>query len=95
MSTPDPLLAVEELSKHFPVKGGGRVHALNGVSLAQQRGETIGIVGESGCGKSTLARAVLRLIEPSGGRVRFEGEDLGHLSQRALGRRRRERAGGV
>jgi ABC-type oligopeptide transport system ATPase subunit len=85
-----PLLAIEQLSKHFPVKGGGRVHALNGVSLVQQRGETIGIVGESGCGKSTLARAVLRLIEPSAGRVRFEGEDLGALSPRALRRRRRD-----
>jgi oligopeptide/dipeptide ABC transporter ATP-binding protein len=85
-----PLLAVEELSKHFPARGGGRLHALNGVSLVQARGETIGIVGESGCGKSTLARTVLRLIEPSGGRVRFEGEDLGALSPRALRRRRRD-----
>jgi peptide/nickel transport system ATP-binding protein len=90
MSAAEPLLAVEELSKHFPVKGGGWVYALNGVSLAQRRGETIGIVGESGCGKSTLARAVLRLIEPTGGRVRFEGEDLGALPPRALRRRRRD-----
>jgi len=90
MTAPPPLLAVEDLSKHFPLKGGGRVHALNGVSLAQRRGETIGIVGESGCGKSTLARAVLRLIEPSGGRVRFAGEDLGALSRRALRARRRD-----
>ena len=71
-------------------RGGGRVHALNGVSLVLARGETIGIVGESGCGKSTLARTVLRLIEPSGGRVRFAGEDLGALSRRALRRRRRD-----
>ena len=90
MTAAGALLEVEALHKHFPLKGGGRVHALNGVSLLQARGETIGIVGESGCGKSTLARAALRLIEPSGGRVRFEGEDLGQLSPRALRRRRRD-----
>jgi len=90
MTAKGALLEVEALSKHFPLKGGGRVHALNGVSLVQARGETIGIVGESGCGKSTLARAVLRLIEPTAGRVRFEGEDLGTLSGRALRRRRRD-----
>jgi oligopeptide/dipeptide ABC transporter ATP-binding protein len=90
MTTEGPLLVVDDLSKHFPLKGGGRVHALNGVNLVQERGATIGIVGESGCGKSTLARAMLRLIEPSGGRVRFAGEDLGTLSRRALRARRRD-----
>jgi oligopeptide/dipeptide ABC transporter ATP-binding protein len=90
MSAGGSLLEVEELVKHFPVPGGGRVHALNGVSFRQARRETIGIVGESGCGKSTLARAVLRLIEPTSGRVRFEGIDLGALSARELRRRRRD-----
>ena len=89
MTAAPPLLAVEALTKHFPVKGGS-VQALNGVSFEQRRGETIGIVGESGCGKSTLARAALRLILPSSGRVRFEGEDLGALSARQLRRRRRD-----
>jgi oligopeptide/dipeptide ABC transporter ATP-binding protein len=86
----DDLLAVESLIKHFPVKGGGRIHAVNGVSFRQARRETIGIVGESGCGKSTLARAILRLVEPTGGRVLLEGEDLGALSARALRARRRD-----
>jgi len=90
MSAGAALLEVEKLVKHFPVPGGGRVHALNGVSFRQARRETIGIVGESGCGKSTLARAVLRLIEPTSGRVRFEGVELGALSARQLRRRRRD-----
>jgi oligopeptide/dipeptide ABC transporter ATP-binding protein len=84
-----PILEAARLVKHFPVKGG-RIHAVNGVSLRQERGETIGIVGESGCGKSTLARTVLRLIEPTSGDLRFDGEDLMRLSPRALRRRRRD-----
>jgi oligopeptide/dipeptide ABC transporter ATP-binding protein len=86
----DELLTVESLTKHFPVKGGGRIHAVNGVSFRQARRETIGIVGESGCGKSTLARAILRLTPPTGGRVLLDGEDLGALSARALRARRRD-----
>jgi oligopeptide/dipeptide ABC transporter ATP-binding protein len=88
VSTTD-LLKVEDLVKHFPLKGGGRVHALNGVSLRQQPGETIGIVGESGCGKSTLARTIMHLIPPTSGRISFRGEDLGQLSGRELRARRR------
>ncbi len=84
-----PILEAMQLVKHFPVKGG-RIHAVNGVSLRQERGETIGIVGESGCGKSTLARTVLRLIEPTSGDLRFDGEDLLALSPRALRQRRRD-----
>ncbi|MGH6945252.1 MAG: ABC transporter ATP-binding protein [Geminicoccaceae bacterium] len=90
MNEDGPLLAIEDLVKHFPVKGGGRVHAVDGVSFAQARRETIGIVGESGCGKSTLARTILRLIEPTRGRIRFEGEDFCALSPHALRARRRE-----
>jgi oligopeptide/dipeptide ABC transporter ATP-binding protein len=82
-----PILEVRALVKDFPVKGG-RIHAVNGVSFAQARGETIGIVGESGCGKSTLARTVLRLIEPTSGQLVFDGEDLLRLPPRALRRRR-------
>jgi oligopeptide/dipeptide ABC transporter ATP-binding protein len=86
---PEPILEVRDLVKHFPVKGG-RIYAVNGVSFSQARGETIGIVGESGCGKSTLARTVLRLIEPTSGRLVFDGEDLLRLPPRALRRRRRD-----
>jgi peptide/nickel transport system ATP-binding protein/oligopeptide transport system ATP-binding protein len=84
-----PILEVHALVKDFPVKGG-RIHAVNGVSFSQARGETIGIVGESGCGKSTLARTVLRLIEPTSGQLVFDGEDLLRLPPRALRRRRRD-----
>ena len=86
---PDPILEVQDLVKHFPVQGG-RIYAVNGVSFSQARGETIGIVGESGCGKSTLARTVLRLIEPSSGKLLFDGQDLLRLPPKALRRRRRD-----
>ncbi len=85
------LLELEDVVKHFPVKGTGRaVQAVNGVSLALERGETLGIVGESGCGKSTLGRLALRLIEPDRGQIRFDGENLLALSDRALRAKRRE-----
>ena len=82
----EPLLRVTGLKKHFSVKGGllsrevGRVHAVDGVSFAVNRGETLGLVGESGCGKSTTARCVLRLIEPSEGEIAFDGQDMLGLS---------------
>jgi oligopeptide/dipeptide ABC transporter ATP-binding protein len=84
------LLEVEGLVTSFPLKGGGRLRAVDGVDLAVDRGETLAVVGESGCGKSTLARSVLRLVEPAAGRVRFAGEDVLALGREALRRRRRD-----
>jgi peptide/nickel transport system ATP-binding protein/oligopeptide transport system ATP-binding protein len=85
-----PLVEVEHLTKHFPVKQGvfargkGVVHAVEDVSFAINRGETLGIVGESGCGKSTTARLIVRLIDATAGTIRFEGRDITRLSQRQL-----------
>jgi peptide/nickel transport system ATP-binding protein/oligopeptide transport system ATP-binding protein len=102
MSTPEaraghgPLVEVENLTKHFPVKQGvfgratGVVHAVESINLTVNKGETLGIVGESGCGKSTTARLVVRLLEPTGGTIRFDGEDITHRSQRRLRPLRRE-----
>ena len=76
------LLEVQDLKKYFPLKKGllsrtvGDVRAVDGVSFTLERGQTLGVVGESGCGKTTLGRAVLRLIEPTAGRVFFNGADL-------------------
>jgi len=90
-----PLLQVEGLVKHFPLRRGllGRastaVRAVDGVSFTLAAGQTLGVVGESGCGKSTLGRLLLRLIEPSAGRVVFDGTDLGALDAGALRQRRR------
>jgi oligopeptide transport system ATP-binding protein len=90
------LLEVENLSKHFPVKRGlvlartvGNVRAVDGVSFALEKGETLALVGESGCGKSTTARLVLRLIEPTTGTIRFEGTDITRLTGAPLRRMRR------
>jgi oligopeptide transport system ATP-binding protein len=82
------LLEVEDLEVHFPARGGV-VKAVDGVSFAVRRGETLGIVGESGCGKSTTGLALLRLVEPTGGRVCVDGIDVGALHGRQLREMRR------
>jgi oligopeptide/dipeptide ABC transporter ATP-binding protein len=90
------LVELEHLVKRFAVKQGvfargkAEVHAVEDISLGVRRGETLGIVGESGCGKSTTARLMLRLLDPTAGTIRFDGQDISHLSQRALRPLRRE-----
>lgn len=89
------LLDVENLEVHFPVRAGlfsgvrEWVRAVDGVSLTVRAGETVGLVGECGCGKTTLGRAVVRLVEPTAGRILFEGDDVLGLSGAELRRRRR------
>jgi oligopeptide/dipeptide ABC transporter ATP-binding protein len=90
----ESLLQVKDLKKHFLTKKlfsrtGRVVHAVDGVSFAIEKGETFGLVGESGCGKSTIAKLVLRLLEPTAGRVYFEGYNLFELGQRELRQLRR------
>ena len=90
------LLEVQNLKVHFPVKrgmfGGARlfVQAVDDVSFSIAPGETLGLVGESGCGKTTLGRAIVRLVEPTAGRVLFEGEDVATMSGGKLRERRRK-----
>lgn len=90
------MLTAENLRVHFPVKSGvflrqtGAVKAVDGISLELGVGETLGLVGESGCGKSTLGKALVRLLEPTSGRIIFEGRDISHISQRVLRPMRRD-----
>lgn len=79
-----PVLDVQALEKHFALPGGGKVHAVNGVSFALAPGETLGLVGESGSGKSTIGRCVLRLAAPSAGRIAFLGQDITAAPERHL-----------
>lgn len=83
------LIEVENLIKHFPAARNRVVRAVDGVSFEIRRGETLGLVGESGCGKTTVGRSLLRLIEPTGGRIRFEGRDLLKLNRTELRQLRR------
>jgi oligopeptide/dipeptide ABC transporter ATP-binding protein len=100
--TPPPaakpaLLEVTDLFKHFPVRGGGlfrrnvgEVKAVSGVSFSIASGETLGLVGESGCGKTTTGRAVLQLIKPTSGSVRFDGTELTELDPGDMRKMRRQ-----
>lgn len=78
----EPVLAAENLVKHFPADNGQVVHAVNGVSFSIRPGEVLGMVGESGSGKSTVGRMVLRLLKPTAGTVRFRGRDISELPER-------------
>jgi peptide/nickel transport system ATP-binding protein len=93
----DVLLRVENVVKHFPVQSGklfdrdpAVVHAVDGVTLAVRRGQTLGLVGETGCGKSTLARCIVRLHDLTSGRVVFDGDDISSLPPRQMRPYRRE-----
>jgi oligopeptide/dipeptide ABC transporter ATP-binding protein len=94
--TGEPLLSVRNLVKHFPVKKGllqstvGQVHAVDGISFDIAEGETLGLVGESGCGKSTAGKTILKLIEPTAGEVRVNGERIDQLSRAEMRPYRRE-----
>ena len=90
------LLEVTHLKKYFPIKRGifsktvGHVKAVDDVSFTIRKGETLGLVGESGCGKTTAGRAILRLIEPTGGSVKFEGEEVTTMAPHRLREMRRQ-----
>ena len=92
----EPILEIKHLKKYFPVKGGfwsktiGYVHAVDDVSFYLYKGETLGLVGESGCGKSTTGRLILKLLEPTAGKILFEGRDISRLDRQRLKSLRRE-----
>ncbi|HUQ22825.1 MAG TPA: oligopeptide/dipeptide ABC transporter ATP-binding protein [Gaiellaceae bacterium] len=93
----EDLLVVEELVKHFPVTRGivfqrevASVKAVDGISFTVRQGETLGVVGESGCGKSTMARCLMRLLDPTSGRITFAGRDITHLNRTDMRPIRRE-----
>ncbi|WP_052362456.1 ABC transporter ATP-binding protein [Geminisphaera colitermitum] len=93
---PPPLLTIRDLRMHFPVRSGlwlrarAWCRAVDGVSLALNPGETLGLVGESGCGKTTLGKTIIRLHKPTTGEIHFDGTDLAPLSRRQLKPHRRE-----
>lgn len=92
----EELLSVSDLKVHFPIKRGifsriiGYVYAVDGISLTLKKGETIGLVGESGCGKTTAGMAILRLVEPTAGKVTFDGMDVSRMTKSQLQSLRRQ-----
>ena len=95
--TSSPLLEVTDLVRHFPVRSSGiirrtigQVQAVDGVSFTVQRGSSLGLVGESGCGKSTTGRVITRLLDPTSGSIKFEGKEIGTISQREMRDHRRD-----
>ena len=89
MSEQKALLEVKGLKKYFSTPRG-MLHAVDDVSFTLDKGKTLGVVGESGCGKSTTGRAILRLLEPTGGEVLFEGEDLNKLNKEEMRKKRKD-----
>lgn len=85
-----PLIETIELKKWFKLKGGAMLHAVDKVNLNIRKGETLGVVGESGCGKSTLGRTILRLIEPTSGKIVYNGKDITEFNSRQMRNMRKE-----